>query len=347
MTNRERGMAALNLEMTDRVYRMEYSVLGHSELVKRVTGRDVIDERSHIDFMHKWDMIMHWNTLIDKKFLGEFVTSMGHAVYAEGGTDWNTNIFNLFEDTEEVFAFDPYERLPQYEKSDLVKRFNDEYEALNKWSPDTVNMSGTYITAMSGMIDLLGWETLLNCAADDSERFGEFIDRYTAWMDRFYYALAESDIPVIMVHDDIVWTEGAFMQPSWYRKHIFPAFERYFSILHDAGKKIMFTSDGTYTEFIDDIAACGMDMFVLEPTTDMAYIAKKYGKTHGFVGNADTRILLLGDKEDIRREVIRCMDIGRDYPGFIMAVGNHIPSNTPVDNCLWYDEFCKEYGIRK
>ena len=114
--------------------------------------------------------------------------------------------------------------------------------------------------------------------------------------------------------------------------------KRYIDPLKQAGKKVLYTSDGTYDEFIDDIAACHFDGFVLEPTTDMAYIAEKYGKTHAFVGNADTRILLNGTREDIENEVKRCMDIGKKCPGFIMAVGNHIPPNTPVENALWYNE---------
>jgi hypothetical protein len=32
------------------------------------------------------------------------------------------------------------------------------------------------------------------------------------------------------------------------------------------------------------------------------------------------------------------MDIGKGCPGFFMAVGNHIPANTPVDACLYYNE---------
>ena len=76
----------------------------------------------------------------------------------------------------------------------------------------------------------------------------------------------------------------------------------------------------------------------MEPSVDMRYIAEKYGKTHAFVGNADTRILLSDTKEDIYNEVKRCMDIGKKCPGFFLAVGNHIPANTPVDNCLYYNE---------
>lgn len=100
----------------------------------------------------------------------------------------------------------------------------------------------------------------------------------------------------------------------------------------------MHTSDGTFTAFVDDIAACGVNAFVMEPATDMELIARKYGKTHAFVGNADCRVLTFGTREEIRSEVERCFRIGRDCPGFIMAVGNHIPPNVPVENALYYNE---------
>ena len=115
----------------------------------------------------------------------------------------------------------------------------------------------------------------------------------------------------------------------------------------ESGKKLIYTSDGNYTQFIDDIAATGVNGFVLEPCTDMRYIAEKYGKTHAFIGNADTRILLSGTPEEIRAEVKRCMDIGKSCPGFFLAVGNHIPANTPVENCLIYEEAYREMCRRR
>ena len=209
-----------------------------------------------------------------------------------------------------------------------------------------VNMTGIYVTCMSGIIEILGWEMLLLTCGVDPEGFGDFATRYANYMLPYFEAMAECDSPIIMIHDDIVWTEGAFISPEWYRKYLFPNYKKLFTPLIEKGKTIIYTSDGNYTEFIDDIADCRFDGFVLEPCTDMAYIAEKYGKTHAFAGNADTRILLYGDKDDIRREVQRCMDIGKRYPGFIMSVGNHIPANTPVDNCMWYNEFCRELGKR-
>lgn len=199
---------------------------------------------------------------------------------------------------------------------------------------------------MSGMIEMLGWDSLLMAAGMDLEAFGELLNRYTDWMMHVYTALADCDVPYIKMHDDIVWTEGAFIAPEWYRKYIFPNYKKLLAPIKEAGKKIIYVCDGNYNQFIDDIADCGVDCFMMEPDTDMKYIAEKYGKTHSFVGNADTRILLRGTKEDIYNEVKRCMDIGKKCPGFVMAVGNHIPPNTPIDSCLYYDEFCKTLGRR-
>ena len=82
-------------------------------------------------------------------------------------------------------------------------------------------------------------------------------------MQQGYDALAEADVPVIMVHDDMVWTSGAIFRPAWYRRHVFPNYRRLFAPLLDSGKKIIFTSDGNYSEFIDDLAGAGVHGSVL------------------------------------------------------------------------------------
>ena len=48
----------------------------------------------------------------------------------------------------------------------------------------------------------------------------------------------------------------------------------------------------------------------------------------------------------IYREEERCMEIGKAFPGFIMAVGNRIPHNTPVDNALYYNEAYRKLSQR-
>lgn len=347
------GMAAINLEMTSRVPRTEYSVESHWDVVKAVTGIDVnassspeLQSKAGIEFMKAWNYDFKWSVLTGSEIFGVLRTSMGHAVYAAGGVDYSSDISCPFKEPEDALKFDPWESYGARDRKTLIRDFEVHYRQSCESFPFAVNMTGIYVTCISGLIDIFGWDILLSAAGTDPGKFGEVTDRYCSWIKQYFDALAESDVPVVMIHDDIVWTSGAFLHPDWYRRYVFPNYKKCFAPLIESGKKIMYTSDGSYTEFIDDIAASGIHGFVLEPTTDMEYIAEKYGKTHVFIGNADTRILLSGTREQIRAEVQRCMDIGKKYPGFFMAVGNHIPSNTPVENALYYNEVYEELSRR-
>jgi len=347
------GWAAINLDMPKRVPRTEYSADFHWDLIEAVTGMRVdwnspADELSKAQnaFYKAWQYDFMFDTPVSTQIFGDLQTSMGHAEYQKDGVDFNTNIGSPFKSFEDVLNFDPWERLGQRDKKEIVTNLEGLYNNKCKAMPDMVHMTGIYVTMVSGMLGMFGWDLLLEAAGEDSEAFGAFANRYSSWIQQYFDAVAETDVPVVMIHDDMVWTEGAIFRPEWYRKFVFPNFKKQFAPIVESGKKLIFCSDGTYNEFIDDLVDCGAQGFVMEPTVDMAYIAEKYGKTHVFIGNADTRILLFGTKPQIRAEVERCMAIGKNCPGFFMAVGNHIPPNTPVENCLYYNKVYEELSVR-
>jgi hypothetical protein len=347
------GWAALHLEMPDQAPRTEYSLHQHYGVIRRVTGIDVTPESDEATkrkgaqaLVKAYNYGFFWSTMAHHEIFGDLYTDMGHAAYQEGGTDYRKEGKPLFDDPEKALKFDPWELYGVRDIPKITGEFNAQYDANHALYEDAVALTGIYVTCMSGLIDIFGWDMLLEAAGTDQEEFGALVNRYAGWILQYFKALAASKAPVVMIHDDIVWTSGAFIHPDWYRRFIFPNYKKLFVPLHEAGKIIMYTSDGDYTRFIDDVVEAGINAFVMEPTTDMGYIAEKYGKTHAFVGNADTRILLSGTKDEIRAEVKRCMDIGKKYPGFFMAVGNHIPSNTPVDNVLYYNDAYEEMSKR-
>ncbi len=348
------GLAAINLQMPPRVPRTEYSAESyHWDLVSAVTGRRITSEtpddqrtQASRDFERAWNYDFRWSIAVHGEAFGALRTRMGHASYASNGSDIDRVVTNPFTDPAQVLAFDPWLALGAIDRPALVKRFNDSYRANCAANPDAVNMTGIYVTMVSGLIELFGWDMLLVAAGEDAEAFGAMTNRYASWIQQHFDCLAACEAPVVMVHDDIVWTSGAFIRPAWYRRFIFPNYAKLFAPLRAADKRIAYTSDGNFTAFIDDIAASGVHGFVMEPCTDMAQLAARYGKTHFFIGNADTRILLSGSKDDIRREVERCMAIGKPCPGWFMAVGNHIPANTPVENALWYNRCYEELSRR-
>ena len=348
------AMDAIELRMPRHIPRTEYSASSYWPLVARVTGIPVGEDSAEEEkkkaasaFEKAWDFGLNWSTLVFRDALTGPRTSMGHAAYRAGGADVDRNVACPFKSAREVLLFDPFEAYGARDIGALVRAFDEHYRRNCLDHPGQVNMTGIYITMMSGFIEIFGWTMLLEGLAEDADEFGRMADRYAEWIGQYFKALALCSSPVVMVHDDIVWTSGPFVQPSWYRKYIFPNYEKLFEPLHRAGKKVLFTSDGTYDAFVDDIASCGVNGFVMEPTTDMAGIARRYGRTHAIVGNADCRILSFGDRDDIRREVERCMTIGRDCPGFIMAVGNHLAPSVPVENALYYNECYLEMADRR
>lgn len=349
----EDGWAAINLQAPPRVPRTEYSTEGHWALLRAVTDIAVdgdsppaVKRRARRAFWSAWNFDFHWTTTVGGDLFGDYRTHMGHAEYADGGVDRSDFVNCPFKSPEAVLSFDPFEAYGTPDHSNVIRRFEDAYAAERALHPDGVLMTGIYTTLVSGLIDIFGWDMLLLAAGTDPVGFGDLATRYAAWIQNYFDALADADVPIVMVHDDIVWTGGPFMHPDWYRAHVFPHYADFLAPLIESGKKIAYTSDGDYSIFIDDIAACGVHGFVMEPMTDMAYIAERYGHTHFFIGNADTRVLLRNDRAAIRAEVERCMSIGKGCPGFFMAVGNHIPANTPVEACLYYNDVYEELSRR-
>jgi len=343
----------MNLEMPDRVGRTEYCA--HPELVRHVTSLDPNSDdpeeaRKATQAFYRWanfDFLwMNDDGPVDWAELGR-TTDMGHAVYAEGGTDFRDTTVCPFRTPDEVLEFDAAEEygLPDVEaRADYFQNFHNDVQQTHP----TVLVPGGYVkTLISGCIQSFGWDMFLEAVGTDPVRFGDrVLEGFFKLTLANVQAWAKTDIEVFIQHDDIVWSEGPVFNPDWYRRYVFPRYAKLWRVLKEKDIRVIFCSDGNFDEFIDDIARAGADGFIFEPLTSLDRIVEGYGTTHVIVGNADCRILTFGTKDDIAAEVKRCMTLGKPCPGFIMAVGNHIPPNVPLDNALYYFDLVEKYGRR-
>jgi uroporphyrinogen-III decarboxylase len=351
---REDGLAAIHLEMPDRVPRFDPGApIYHWELIEAATGLSVTRDSPPEEilaaqraFLNAWDYGIFFGCLIHGHELSACHTNMGHAVYAADGSDFVEPEASPFSSPEEVFAFDPWEVYGPRDHGELVRRFNAHYRERCEKYPDVLNTTGIYVTQMSAMIEIFGWDMLLTAAGTDPDRFGQVVNRYATWIQQYYDAVADSEAELIYSHDDLVWTEGPFIAPDWYRTYIFPNLKKLWDPLREAGKKILFVCDGNYTMFADDIAACGNHGFWFECFTDLQVMTEKFGRTHFIIGNGDCRPLTFGSKADVRAEVERCMLAGKPCPGYVMCISGHIPPNVPVENALHYNEVFEDLRYR-
>ncbi|MBC7316444.1 MAG: hypothetical protein H5T70_08515, partial [Chloroflexi bacterium] len=110
----------------------------------------------------------------------------------------------------------------------------------------------------------------------------------------------------------------------------------------EAGKKVIFCSDGDWSMFVDDIVEAGADALCFEPMLPLEPVVERYGQTHCLISSkVDARTLTFGIPDQIRAEVDATLALAPRCAGLMVAVGNHIPSNVPVANALYYFEYLK------
>jgi hypothetical protein len=330
------GWDTLNLRPTPRLAHTEYC--SSDPIIREATK----DGRS---FHDAWDFDFIWSSNDGPVPWGERgrVTDMGHAEFLEGGRDRRESKPSPFKDAADVLAFDAVKEygLPDFDA--LVAYYEDHYRTSQAANPNQVFPGGYYKTVVSGAIEAFGWELLLEAAAD-KVRFERVLDSIFQLTLHHHQAWAKTSIKAFVSHDDMVWSEGPFMHPDFYRRVIFPRYKALWKVLKDAGIKVLFCSDANWTAFIDDIAEAGADGFIFEPMTDLDRVVERCGRTHVIVSSkVDCRTLTFGTPAEIQSEVDASLALARKCSGFIFAVGNHIPSNVPLANALFYMDYLRAH----
>jgi hypothetical protein len=331
--SRQIGMDTICLRPTPRLAHTEYSMHYHKSYLAKLG----------MPIEQAWDFDLNWcvhNGPLHWRDHGR-VTDMGHASYAADGSDQRQPTVSPFTDVEEVYEFDPFKEygIPGHEE--LVRFFEQWYQKSQAASPGQVITGGRYVTVVSAAIEIFGWDMLLLAAADQ-ERFAKVLTRLGEYSVRHAEAWAETSIEAYIQHDDMVWTAGPFISPKFYRSVIFPLYRKMWQPLRKAGKKILYCSDGKFTMFMDDIAACGADGFIFEPCNDLDWVVERFGQTHCIVGSkVDCRTMTFKPWEAVKAEMDATLALARRCRGFMWAVGNHIPANVSDEMCDRYMSYLR------
>lgn len=346
--SRELGMNCINCRQTPRPAHTEYSMEYHTALIGKIAGvpEEKIDRadpgiRRRLYDAFDYDFLFGTHDgFVDWTKTGR-TTDMGHAVYASDGSDQRVQHTSPFKDTEEVWAFDPIAEYGVTPFDELVAGYEKDYRKRCEDFPGQVCTGGYYKTVISGAIASFGWDMLLQ-SASDRQKFARVLEGFGAYTMHHVRAWAKTSIEVFIQHDDMVWTSGPFIQPEVYRETIFPIFRELWKPLKAAGKKVLFCSDGTFDMFVEDLAECGADGFIFEPSNNFDSIVEKVGGTHCIIGSkVDCRTMTFGTWEDVKKEIDATLAATRSMNGFMFAVGNHIPANISDEMCEKYIDYLR------
>ena len=339
------GIDTIHLRPTPRLAHTEYC--DSEPLIRAVTG-----ETGHHwntpRFNDAWEIDLVWATNdgpIPWSERGR-VTDMGHAEFVAGGGDRRDTKPSPFKTQQDVWAFDALAEYGLPDFASLVDYYQQVYTQGQAANPNQVYTGGYYKTIISGAIEAFGWDMLLLAAADLA-RFEKVLDSIFRLSLHHARAWARTSIEVFICHDDMVWSQGPFIRPEFYRQVIFPRYKDLWAVLKQAGKKVLYCSDGYWSMFVDDIAEAGADGFIFEPMMELEPVVEKYGQTHVIVASkVDCRTLGRGTQEQIRAEIDATLALAKRCSGFMAAVGNHIPADIPVENGLYYFDCLKTHWLR-
>jgi len=355
--SRQRALAAIHLQPTDRI--PQWEIVQHPDFERALTGIDPYQhpQKARLAMLARLDLdgfsggIPRTDDPIENPFedgASSKVLQDGRHAVRWGATatstwDWGKE----FTSVKQVLDYDSSQVMPRGTVGELAASYQSAIDEQRALVGDLyLETGGTYKTLFMWPLMTFGWELFLEAAASEPEAFKELMDGFAQVSERVFTAWSLTDVDVVTSHDDICMTQGTVFSPAWLEEVIYPHYERFWKIVREAGKKVIFISDGRVNPVADAVFSCGADGLFAEPHTDLEPIVKKYGDTKIFIGNVDSRIISYGDKAAIEAEVKRCAEMGRDAPGYFIGVTNEITYNAPVENVMAYFSLCQRYCQR-
>jgi hypothetical protein len=152
---------------------------------------------------------------------------------------------------------------------------------------------------------------------------------------------------IIGILDDLVYDEGPFVNPKYYKKYLYPHYKRVVDEAHRRGMKVFFHTDGKLDSVIEDIIDCGFDglQSIQADINNFDYIKKNYGDKICLIGGISSKNLDLKSKNEIYTETKRKVLIGKKNGGYIAGSDNMIHDSVKIDNMFAMLEAIKKYGI--
>ena len=269
---------------------------------------------------------------------------------------WHWDWGKAFTSVDEVLAFSP---LAQGDFTNLVLRegrdYSDEeklyqyYRSLypaewgDKAPEGSLARATFYNTLFMWPLQVFGWDMFLQSCLEPG--FARIMDEFAEISKRVFRVFARLPVNVVVCHDDIASTRGPTCSPAWLRRHIFPHYEEFFSILRAGGKRVIFLSDGCMDACADDVFACGAQGLLTEPYTHFKPIARKYSQ-YFLAGEGDNRILMRNDPVEIEAMVRSMVETAQICGGYVMTIGNLIPWNVPPTALKLYLDLSVELAHR-
>jgi hypothetical protein len=252
---------------------------------------------------------------------------------------------------------DPGDRRRYFEAGDnQIAGVGDGFERNSPAWLDTVKslrpdfpVFGSMIECNECLTRLIGPENNMLWMGMYPERMGEVINR----IGQFYLDCAQAEIEAadglldgFVIWGDVAYKNNMFFSPDYWRRYFRPWVEAISDYAHSKGLMVIYHGCGNVNQILDDFIEVGIDAYnPLEAKADLdaVELRRKYGRKLGMCGNSNIQVWETGDKELIRREVIRKLNAAKGG-GYIFQSDHSVSSSVSGHTYDYIVKLVREYG---
>jgi uroporphyrinogen decarboxylase len=258
----------------------------------------------------------------------------------------------------EAFEFDdPNDRRRYYEAGDnQIAGVGDGFarnsppwvETIEKLRPD-FPVYGSIIECSECLTRMIGQHNALFWMGMYPDRFGEQINR----IGQFYLDCMKAQIKAangmidgMVIWGDVAYTQTMLFDPDYWRQYFKPWVKAMIEECHKHNLPVIYHGCGNVELIFEDFIEMGLDAYnplEAKAQMDAVELKRKFGDKIGYCGNSNVQVWETGNKELIKKEVLRKLNAARGG-GFIFQSDHSVTSDVSGETYDYIVKLVREYG---
>ena len=149
-----------------------------------------------------------------------------------------------------------------------------------------------------------------------------------------------------MIWGDVAYKKGTFMRPDYWRTYYKPWVKAIVEHCHAKGLDVIYHGCGNVNAIFEDYIEMGIDAYnplEVKAGMDAVELRRRFGHRIGFCGNSDIQLWEKGDREAIRRDVLRKLNAAKGG-GMIFQSDHSVSSAVSGHTYDYIVKLVRQYG---
>jgi uroporphyrinogen decarboxylase len=208
---------------------------------------------------------------------------------------------------------------------------------------------GSIIECSECLTRLVGQENSLFWMGMYADELGACINKIGQfYLDatRAQIAAADGLLDGFVIWGDVAYKESLLFDPAYWREYFKPWVKAMIDECHSHNLPVIYHGCGNVTAIFEDFIEMGLDAYnPLEVKASMDAVNLKilYGDKIGYCGNNDILVWESGDKELIKRDILRKLNAAK-RGGFIFQSDHSVSSDVSGETYDYIVKLVREYG---